>query len=231
MWNDVYKATATAIAVAIVLFVNGLPSAAAADDEMTPGQRAIEAYIEAQAQGGMFAIYDSRETKALALEPGAIHSTAHLMKSGETFYCVDFTGDDGTAYDIDFYVDEEGGKPVVEEFFIHKANGNDRIRPAKDADPVADSVAGKVRNAITLAWADAMKLYDKRLGQKTTFTYENVHQGVKEVGSGNYFACVDARDQNNVLYDLDTYVKRTDDGGYKIVEILIHQRDGVERLR
>lgn len=231
MWNHVYKTGAILLVLAMMFFLHGSRSAAAADEDLTPGQKAIEAYIEAHAQGGVFSIYDSREKKALALEPGAIHSTAHVMKSGETFYCVDFTGDDGTAYDLDFYVDEAGGKPVVEEFFIHKANGSDRIRPADGADAVAESVAAKVRSAITLAWADPKNLYDKRLGTGATFSYENVHQGVKEVGSGNYYACVDARDQDNVLYDLDTYVKATGDGGYEIVEILLHKRDGVERLR
>lgn len=231
MWNHVYKTGAILLVLAMMFFLHGSRSAAAADEDLTPGQKAIEAYIEAHAQGGVFSIYDSREKKALALELGAIHSTAHVMKSGETFYCVDFTGDDGTAYDLDFYVDEAGGKPVVEEFFIHKANGSDRIRPADGADAVAESVAAKVRSAITLAWSDPKNLYDKRLGTGATFSYENVHQGVKEVGSGNYYACVDARDQDNVLYDLDTYVKATGDGGYEIVEILLHKRDGVERLR
>ena len=231
MWNHAYKTIFTILLAAILFFVNGPLSLATAEENMTPGQKAIESYIEAHAQGGVFAIYDSREEKALALDPGAIHSTAHLMKSGETYYCVDFTGNDGTTYDLDFYVDEAGERPVVEEFFIHKVNGRDRIRTTKDADAVPESVAEEIRSAITLAWADPRNLYDKRLGKTTTFSYENVHQGVKEVDGGNYYACVDARDQDNVLYDLDTYVKSTGDGGYEIVEILLHKRDGVERLR
>ena len=216
--------------MAMVLFVGALSREARAQDKPSSGQSAIERFVEAHSQGGIFSIYDSRQAMPLALRLTSIHSTAHPMKSGEVFYCADFKGLDGEEYDIDFYVNEKAVNPVVVDSFIHKAEGKDRIRPAADAMPVDEARASAVRKAIGDGWKDTVELYDSRQGKKLKLTYDHVHQGVKALSDGSSFACVDARDANGVLYDLDVYVALKG-SHYEIIETLIHKRDGVERLR
>lgn len=194
------------------------------------GHEAISRYIATQSQNGVFSIFDTRGEKPLALKLLSIHSTAHPMKSGEVFYCADFKGSDGTEYDLDFYVNEKAPTPSVVEVFVHKAAGADRIRPAKEAKATDESTAKKVHEAIAHAWAKPMAVTDTRSGQELTLTFDHTHKSVKTLPDGSYFACVDARDSEGVLYDLDTYV-RPSGAGYKVLETLIHKRDGVERLR
>lgn len=201
------------------------------DSRPSAGQSAIERHVAAHSQGSVFSIYDSRAGKPLALQLVSIHTTAHPMKSGEVFYCADFKGDDGTEYDLDFYVNEKGEMPVVVDSFIHKAGGKDRIRPGENAKAVDEGEAAKIRKAISAGWDGPVELYDPRQGKKLVLTFDHVHDGVKALADGSFFACVDARDGEGVLYDLDAYVALGDGGAYQIVETLIHKRDGIERLR
>jgi len=194
-------------------------------------RKAIERHIHAHSQEGVYAIYDAREGKALGLELDSIHETAHPMDSGEIFYCADFRGADGTLYDLDFYVEASGERPVVVESFIHKAGGKDRIRPGKDARATEEEKATAIRKSIEAAWSEPVRLYDSRQGRVLTLELDHVHSAVKGLQDGSYFACVDARDAEGVLYDLDTYVLPGETGKYEVTETIIHKRDGVERLR
>ena len=56
MWNYVYKTGATLLVLALVFFLDGLPSTAAADEDRTPGQKANEAHVETHAHGGVMFI-------------------------------------------------------------------------------------------------------------------------------------------------------------------------------
>lgn len=199
--------------------------------EKADGPQAVARFVAAHQQGGAFAIFDPRTEEALALELTDIHAGAHPVESGEVYYCADFRDADGTLYDLDFYVDESGARPVVVETFIHKVAGEDRIRPKEGSQPAGSKVATQVKDAISRAWKSGQTLTDPRSGERKSFTFEGVHETVKPVAGGAYFACVDARDQAGVLYDLDTYVVRQDDGSFAIAQTLIHKEGGKERLR
>jgi hypothetical protein len=207
------------------------PTTAPFAEAALKGKEAIRQFVAAHAQDGVFAIYDSRARKPVALRFAEIHETSHPIPSGETFYCADFKDADGTVYDLDFYLGERDGKPVVVESFIHKVGSKDRIRPAGDDKP-SEKVAGQVRDAIAEGWrGKPVEIHDPRQDKDLKLDFDHVHESVKPLADGSYFACVDARDVEGVLYDLDVYVKPDADGNYGIVQTLIHKRDGVERLR
>ena len=231
MSRNVKRSMRFGMALAVVMF--GATSSWVVGQESRPsaGQSAIERHVAAHSQDGVFSIYDSRAGQPLALQLVSIHTTAHPMKSGEVFYGADFKGADGKEYDLDFNVNEQGEIPLVVDSFIHKAEGKDRIRPEENAKAVDESEAARIRKVISASWMKPVELYDPRQGKKLVLTLDHVHDGVKALGDGSFFACVDARDAKGVLYDLDAYVAPKGGGTYEIVETLIHKRDGIERLR
>jgi hypothetical protein len=190
----------------------------------------IQAYILRHSQDGVFSIYDARMDKPLALKVGEIHQRGSKAESGEVYHCVDFTNGEGKDYDLDFYLASVQGVNMVVEIVIHKADGNDRIRPAEDASPVDDSAAASIREAIGGHWKNPIAIQDSRNRRGLDLTLDNLHEGVKALKDGSFYACVDARSSDGTLYDLDTYVRPSGDG-YDVVETLIHKRDGKERLR
>lgn len=219
------------LTVAMVMFVATSSRVMGQDGKPSAGNSAIERHVAAHSQDGVFSIYDSRAGKELALELVSIHTTAHPMESGEVFYCADFKGADGKEYDLDFYVNEQGTTSVVVDSLIHKTDGKDRIRPGKNFQAVDQDEAAKIRETIGAGWEKPVEFYDSRQDKKLTFTFDHVHMGVKPLDDGSFFACVDARDAEGLLYDLDAYVALKEGGGYEIVETLIHKRGGIERLR
>ncbi len=58
--------------------------------------------------------------------------------------------------------------------------------------------------------------------------FDRVHEGVTRTDQGQLFACVDMRDVRGSLYDLDVYVRKTDQG-LKTAKLVIHKVDGEER--
>ncbi len=58
--------------------------------------------------------------------------------------------------------------------------------------------------------------------------FERVLEGVSRTDKGQFFACVDMRDVRGSLYDLDVYVRKTDQG-LKTAKLVIHKVDGEER--
>lgn len=197
----------------------------------------IEGYVVRHSQSGVFAIYDTREGKALALKLDSIHQTGATLASGELLYCADFVDLKGKEYDLDFYIRDtqqggshDEGRRLIVGVVIHKVDGKDRLRPAEDAKPVDASEAEKIREAIAAHWKAPLQLWDRHNRTELTMTLDHVHDGVKALADGSFFACVDVRDGDGVLYDLDTFV-RPNSGGYKVLEMLIHTQDGKERLR
>jgi len=232
----IHRVALASLALTILLPFNAgyaQDSGSASKDRTAAGEsEAVVRHIASHSQSGVFAIYDPRQNAPLALELVEVHTGAHPVESGETYYCADFRDADGVLYDLDFYVDESRSEPVVVETFIHKVGKKDRIRPAKNDQPANEAVASKVRQTISEAWQEPVQtMFDPRTGQATEFTFEAVHDTVKPVGDGGYYACVDARDAEGILYDLDTYVVTRADGSFEVAETIIHKKDGVERLR
>jgi hypothetical protein len=71
---------------------------------------------------------------------------------------------------------------------------------------------------------------DARTGTDLALTFAEVHAGAHPVDSGETYHCADFTDAGGKLYDLDFYVGARE-GKQEVVEVLIHQVDGVERLR
>lgn len=194
-------------------------------------REAIRAHVEEHAKDGKYRVYDPRAGKSLKLELESVHETAHPVASGEIFYCADFRDAEGNLYDLDFYVDRDPEGPRVVESLVHKANGKDRLRPKGDEAEVSEDFAKDVRGALKQAWAKPRTLHDPRQDQQLELTLDHVHSEVKALPDGNYFACVDARDQDGVLYDIDVYVEPVGGSMFRMLEFIIHKRDGKERLR
>lgn len=204
---------------------------AAAEDSEAADREAIRAHVEAHAKDGKYKVYDPRAGRNLELELESVHETAHPVPSGEIFYCADFRDTEGNLYDLDFYVERDPEGPHVVESLVHKANGKDRLRPKGEEAEVSEELAEGIRGALNEAWAKPRTLHDPRQNRRLDLTLDHVHSTVKALPDGNYFACVDARDQDGVLYDIDAYVEPVGDSMFRMLEFIIHKRDGEERLR
>jgi hypothetical protein len=100
---------------------------------------------DAKLKGGYFLIWDGQEKKALALTLDRVHDEKLCkLDDGTCFACADFKGEDGTAYDVDVFM--EGGEaskradPV--EISIHKEGGKERYTWNEDGG-VWKKVAGQ----------------------------------------------------------------------------------------
>lgn len=93
-------------------------------------EKAIKARIaeNAKAAGGRFQVQDAVLNKAWSLELVRVHTDKLTPLDANTYFaCVDFTADDGTAVDVDFYLKNEAGKLVLADTTVHKLNGKARF--------------------------------------------------------------------------------------------------------
>ncbi|MFP3940648.1 MAG: hypothetical protein ACLF0P_10105 [Thermoanaerobaculia bacterium] len=108
------------------------PEEGAGHAELTKEQLAdsIEAHIarETRDTGGVYMLDDPETGETLHLELEKIHEE-RLSKVGEDTYfaCVDFVAQDGTTYDVDFFMEGTHAADLeYQEFSIHKVDGVER---------------------------------------------------------------------------------------------------------
>ncbi len=95
-------------------------------DELEAG---ITAFIQEDAtlKGGKFLVYDTTDRKPLALDLVKVHKDKLAsLGDGVYFACTDMKAEDGTIYDLDFFMskDEEGIDAT--EVAVHKKAGQPR---------------------------------------------------------------------------------------------------------
>jgi len=85
---------------------------------------AIRMYIKAktQADGGVFTLHDDKTGQDLALEFVKIHDPVRKIEGKGYFACTDFRvqGEPQKLYDLDFWLNPEGGTLTVTRTSIHK---------------------------------------------------------------------------------------------------------------
>lgn len=83
-----------------------------------------------KANAGYFVITDPVEGKVLRLQLVRVHEdkVSYLKKDSAYFACSDFMNEDGTAYDLDFWMKKGAGNTLsVYETKIHKKEGVPRF--------------------------------------------------------------------------------------------------------
>jgi len=83
--------------------------------------------------GGKFKLKDGDKELSLALDKVHNDKLANLG-GGSYFACVDFKGDDGNTYDVDFFLSGDAGAMKVTETIVHKVNGQPRYNWEQKAD-------------------------------------------------------------------------------------------------
>ncbi|MDW7681750.1 MAG: hypothetical protein SCK70_14405 [bacterium] len=74
-------------------------------------------------------------------------------------------------------------------------------------------------------------VYDAQAKAPLALKLDKVHQDkLAKVSDGIYFACSDFKATNGKMYDLDFFMKATDDG-LKVSEVMIHKEAGKPRYR
>ncbi|NQV51432.1 MAG: hypothetical protein HQ507_13115 [Candidatus Marinimicrobia bacterium] len=83
---------------------------------------AMNAHISMREADGVFKIMDEKTGKELSLKFVKIHDPVRKIEGKGFFACTDFevVGETGKLYDLDFWLNPEGGKLVVTEGKIHK---------------------------------------------------------------------------------------------------------------
>ncbi len=69
----------------------------------------------------------------------------------------------------------------------------------------------------------AFLLLDPRTGSPLVLNFDHVHEGVESHADG-LAACVDFKDANGVIYDVDVVVERS--RGYAVRQVFLHKVDG-----
>jgi hypothetical protein len=81
-----------------------------------------------EASGGRMEFEDpTRRGEKVALAFDHVHSGVATTEGGRQVVCVDFRSEDGTTYDVDFYVDraETTEQLLVEDIVVHKVGDED----------------------------------------------------------------------------------------------------------
>jgi len=91
----------------------------------------VRAYIDERG-GGEMAFEDPASDEVVVLALDRIHDEVRVSEGGRQVVCVDFRAEDGTAYDVDYYV---GGDPrlEVQDVVIHRAGGETVLSDAQRA--------------------------------------------------------------------------------------------------
>jgi hypothetical protein len=96
----------------------------------------IESYVKADEKGGTFKIEDKQAKKTLTLTLSRVHRERLSQVGPDLFFaCADFDGADGTAYDLDFFVEGKSAdalQVLPGRTSIHKENGKERYIWAYD---------------------------------------------------------------------------------------------------
>lgn len=88
--------------------------------------KAIRAHIEEKSKknNGSFPVKDDVLKKTWALTLDKVHTDKLTQLDAKTsFACVDFTADDGTKVDVDFFLKSKSEKLEVSDTSVHKING------------------------------------------------------------------------------------------------------------
>jgi hypothetical protein len=91
---------------------------------------AIDAYVHKQSKDGWYTVQDPAAGKPLRLKLDAVHRERLARTAADTYFaCADFIAEDGTRYDLDFFMK---GKDAAHLHFtdvaIHKRAGVERYR-------------------------------------------------------------------------------------------------------
>ena len=105
------------------------------------------------------------------------------------------------------------------------AKGEEKVT-GPEAESVRQTITGYILSDIKLK--GGFFLYDPTLMRVVGMKFDRVHEGVTRTDHGQFFACVDMRDVRGSLYDLDVYLRKTDQG-LKTSKLVIHKVDGEER--
>ncbi|MBI1936922.1 MAG: hypothetical protein HYS25_02245 [Ignavibacteriales bacterium] len=71
--------------------------------------------------------------------------------------------------------------------------------------------------------------YDKQTKTKLDLKFDHVHKGnLSKIADGVYFACSDFKSSDGKVYDLDFFIKETDDG-LKVTQQKLHKINGKAR--
>ena len=88
---------------------------------------AIEAHVEkvAAQHGGTYPIEDPKTGETLQLTLDKVHEERLAQTAPGTYFaCVDFVAQDGTTYDVDFFMKGDSADDLeFQDFSIHKVNG------------------------------------------------------------------------------------------------------------
>lgn len=98
---------------------------------------AIDAHVrkERGENDGYFLVDDKENQKTLYLILDKIHrDRLSAVEKDLYFACVDFAGNDGRTYDIDFFLKYTGGELVVTETNVHKVDGKPHYNWGKKGD-------------------------------------------------------------------------------------------------
>ncbi len=105
------------------------------------------------------------------------------------------------------------------------AKGEEKVT-GQEAESVRQTITGYILSDIKLK--GGFFLYDPTLMRVVGMKFDRVHEGVTRTDQGQFFACVGMRDVRGSLYDLDVYLRKTDQG-LKTAKLVIHKVDGEER--
>lgn len=92
--------------------------------------------------------------------------------------------------------------------------------PQENAVPAAE-----VREAIVShihSRGDSLTLTDPRSGASVSMAFDHVHQSMDPTPGGRYVACVDFRDADGTVYDVDYYVDREGEG-LRVEDVVLHK--------
>ena len=65
-------------------------------------------------------------------------------------------------------------------------------------------------------------------GEEVTLTFDHVHEGVMETEDGRYATCVDFKDAEGTVYDVDYIMTMAEDGSFMVAETMMHKVGGEE---
>jgi len=74
-----------------------------------------------------------------------------------------------------------------------------------------------------------MKVPDDKTGKDLSLRLDKIHRDrLSKTDDGTYFVCADFKERGGKMYDLDFWVKDTDEG-LSVTETTVHKEEGVQR--
>ncbi|MBI1924731.1 hypothetical protein HYR99_10810 [Candidatus Poribacteria bacterium] len=217
-----------------------MPFIATEADESVPEEtaaavkQAIAEYVEKDSTlKGSFLLYDALFGKVQNLKFDHVHEGVHKTAAGTYFACVDFTNAQQQTLDVDVYVKPEKDDFDIAQVLIHKVDGTDRLQdagatPEVEAAPIRQAIEDYIKKDTSLK--GGFLIYDPLDKHPRHLSFQAVHQGVHKTQAGTYYACVDFLSPENQTLDLDFYLQ-AGKTGWNVTSILLHQVDGVDRLK